>query len=163
MFRTLFKRLKVVPLTPECKIPRREGWSILSGSPILVSKLLRWRRQAVNWKARGGKCALSGLPSQSRELKACQLHRHTLSIASGNHQALRQPAEYQDSQWAPGSPSGWQDWVSMPFSGPSLVFKWEAASSDLPSHSKRSREKMLFKLYPKEAVRPLVGVGWEAK
>ena len=55
MFRILFKRLKVVPLTPECKIPRREGWSTLSGSPKLVSKLLGWRQQGCELGGSGWK------------------------------------------------------------------------------------------------------------
>lgn len=55
MFRILFKRIKVVPLTPECKIPRREGWSILSGSPKLVSKRLGWRQQVCELEGSGCK------------------------------------------------------------------------------------------------------------
>ena len=77
----------------------------------------------MNWKAHSGKCALSGLLSQSRELKACHPHCHTLSSAGGNLQALRQPAKYRSFQWAPGSPSGLENWVSVPFSGPRYVFK----------------------------------------
>ena len=77
--------------------------------------------------------------------------------------AIARPRDSPQSTRTPSghleAPLGGQDWVSMPFSGPSLMFKWEAAASDLPSHSKRSREKMLFKLYPREAVQPLVGVG----
>lgn len=77
--------------------------------------------------------------------------------------AIARPRDSPQSTRTPSghleAPLGGQDWVSMTFSGPPLMFKWEAASSDLPSHSKRSREKMLFKLYPREAVQPLVGVG----
>lgn len=161
MFRTLFKRLKVVPLTPECKIPRRrDDPSCLDLLNLYIS--CATEMAVCGLKARWKVCPF-WLAITEQRTESLPAHRHKLSTASGNHQALRQPGRVPGLPWATGSPLGWQDQSQCPSPDHHRRFKWEAASSDLPSHSKRSREKMLSKLYPREAVRPLVGVGWEAK
>lgn len=152
----------MVPLTPECKILKK-GRDDPSCLDLLNLYISCHGGDGSLWIGRlGWKVCPSGLPSQSRELKACQLHRHKLSTASGNHQALRDSSvRVPDFSGQLEAPLGGKTGSQCPSpdhhscsSGkqPPQTYHPILNAPGRRCCSNSTQEKLL---------RPLVGVGWE--